>query len=223
MELIYYVSIFAQFVTYASFLSGAKVCHVIYKQRSCANLSPIPFLAGLNCMALWLRYGFLADEWEIIAVNVIGLTLQSIYLCFFFSYTKQKLRFLKQLVILLLFLSLLLWLIEQSADRLFFSGSLASFAGLIACASPLATIQDVLKTKCVSSLPFPIILSTFIVSLSWLSFGLLKGDHFIAFSNVISVAISGAQLTLFMIYPSMQPYEKLSPSNKKSYVSTKTL
>lgn len=222
MEPVYYVGIIAQFLSYASFLSGAKVCHIIYQQKSCAKLSPMPFLTGINCMALWLRYGFLADEYEMIAVNFVGLTCQFIYLGFFVTYSKQKPRLFKQLLILLLFISSLFWVIEQTDDRIFLGGSLASIASLIACASPLATIQDVLKTKCVSSMPFPIIISTFIVTLSWLLFGILKEDNFIVFSNLVAVIISGSQLSLFLIYPSKHPYEKLSPNNKKSYVS-KTL
>lgn len=219
MEPIYYVSVIAQFLTYASFLSGAKVCHIIYQQKSCAKLSPMPFLAGLNCGALWLRYGFIADEWEIIAVNIVGISCSLIYLGFFIVYSKKKSRLIKQMVALLIFILSLLWSIDHSVDPKFLAGSLASLSNFIACASPLATIRDVLKTKCVASLPFPIIASSFIVSSSWLMYGWLKDDSFIVFSNVIAVAISGSQLSLFLIYPSKHPYEKLTPSNKKSYVS----
>lgn len=219
MELIHYVGIVAQILTYISFLSGAKVCQHIYRQKSCSKFSPAPFLAGLNCTFLWLRYGFIADEWEIIAVNSVGLVCQFIYLAFFIVYSKQKSRLLKQTFGLLLFISTLLWLASNSGDPQFMVGSFASFSSSLACASPLATIQDVLKTKCVASLPFPIIASSFIVSTSWLLFGYLKDDNFIVFSNLVAVSISGAQLVLFAIYPSTLPYEKLSQSNKKSYVS----
>lgn len=222
MEPIHYVGIIAQLVTYASFLSGAKVCYLIHKQKSCAHLSPVPFLAGLNCTILWLRYGFISDEWEIVTVNIVGITLQLVYLCFYTFYSKQKPRVFKQVLILITFILTLLWLIENSVDPLFLSGSLASMSSLLACASPMATIQDVLKTKCVASLPFPIIASSFVVSFSWLVFGLMKEDSFIIFSNFVAVAMSGAQLFLFAVYPSALPYEKLSPSNKKSYVSTQT-
>ena len=220
MELVYYVSIIAQFLTYASFLSGAKVCHIIHRQKSCAKFSPMPFLAGLNCTVLWMRYGFIANEWEIIAVNVVGITCQLVYIAFFVAYSVHRSRLIKQLISLTAILLFLFWCIESCLDPLFLAGSLASLSSLIACASPLATIQDVLKTKCVASLPFPIIASSFVVSLSWLTFGYLKEDEFIMFSNVVALAISGAQLFLFAIYPSKYPYEKLSPSNKKSYVST---
>jgi len=193
---------------------------LIYKQKSCAKLSPAPFLAGLNCTALWLRYGFIADEWEIIAVNLVGILCQVFYLGFFVVYSREKARLIKQLLIVGLFLSLLLWSINHAVDPPFVAGSLASMASLLACASPLATVQDVLRTKCVASMPFPIISSSFVVSLSWLLFGYLKEDNFIMFSNIVACSISGAQLILFVIYPSSLPYEKLTQSNKKSYVST---
>lgn len=220
MEPIYYVSIIAQFLTYASFLSGAKICHIIHKQKSCAKLSPMPFLAGLNCTALWLSYGFIADEWEIIAVNFVGITCQLIYLAFFVVYSKQKSRLIKQLLTLAGILLTFFWCLRLSDDPTFLAGSLASLSSLVACASPMATIQDVLRTKCVASLPFPIIASSFVVSLSWLTFGWMKNDDFIVFSNLVAICISGLQLSLFLVYPSMHPYEKLTPSNKKSYVSS---
>lgn len=226
MDRVHFVGIMAQLVTYASFLSGAKVCHLIHKQRSCNKLSAAPFLAGLGCTALWLRYGLLAEEWEIITVNLVGLSFQIIYLSFFVVYSKQRLRLMKQLLILVIFLALIFWSIENSshqANKLFLAGSVASMSSLVACASPLATIQDVLKTKCVASLPFPIIASSCVVSLSWLTFGLLKDDNFIVFSNIVALGISGAQLGLFIVYPSVNAYEKLSPSNKKSYVSISLL
>lgn len=223
MEPVYYVSIIAQFLTYASFLSGAKVCHLIHTKRSCSKLSPVPFLAGLGCAALWLRYAIIADEWEIISVNVIGGACQLVYLSFFVIYTKQRTRLMKQFLTLFLFVALMFLSIEYSGDPKFLAGSIASIFSLVACASPMATIQDVLSTKCSASLPFPIIASSFVVSLSWLVFGYLKEDNFILFTNIVAVSINGAQLSLFLIYPSTLPYEKLSQSNKKSYVSRKTV
>jgi hypothetical protein len=47
----------------------------------------------------------------------------------------------------------------------------------------------------------------------------LKVDSFIIFSNIVAITITGLQLMLFIIYPHDLPYNQLSPSNKKSYVS----
>lgn len=80
---------------------------------------------------------------------------------------------------------------------------------LIACASPLAAIQDVIKTRTVAALPFPIIVSSFIVSSLWLAYGYLVEDSFLQFSNAVATCISGSQLLLFAIYPSTRPYAKL--------------
>lgn len=221
MEPVHYVGIAAQILTYVSFLSGAKVCQQIHRQKSSTKFSFAPFLAGLNCSVLWLRYGFIADEWEIIAVNSVGLVCQLVYIGFFIVYSRQQARLTKQLIGLVFFVSVILWLFNNTEDPQFLVGSLASFSSSLACASPLATIQDVWKTKCVASLPFPIIASSFVVSSSWLLFGYLKDDNFIVFSNVIAVSITGAQLVLFAIYPSTMPYEKLSQSNKKSWTKRK--
>ncbi|OTF81930.1 hypothetical protein BLA29_012804, partial [Euroglyphus maynei] len=46
------------------------------------------FLTGIGY--LWLRYGFMLDDPTMIFVNVIGFTLQSLYLFWFYIYTVPK-------------------------------------------------------------------------------------------------------------------------------------
>lgn len=222
MDLVYWVSIVAQFFTYASFLSGAKLCHTIHQQKSSDFYSPMPFLAALCCSALWLRYGFLTDEWEIRVVNIIGIAFSTAYLTFFAAYTKRRLRLGKQLFSLLIILATLFYMIDNYKEPKFLCGLFAFMSSVTACLAPLATINDVYRTKCVSSLPFPIILSSFTVSFSWLTYGYLKQDNFIMVTNVIASFISGGQLLLFAIYPSTIPYEKLAQEEEKPTVSRAT-
>lgn len=45
--------------------------------------------------------------------------------------------------------------------------------------APLASLMHVIKVKSSESLPFPIILSTFIVSLQWFLYGIIINDKFV--------------------------------------------
>lgn len=210
METLYWVSILAQFFTYASFLSSVKLCHTIHSYKSSDAFSLLPFLAALSCSVLWLQYGLIVGQRELKIVNTAGAICSTLCIGFFVFYSQLRARITKQITIVVTTLVTLIWLTNYSAEPLFLSGSLASMSSMIFCAAPLATISDVIKTHCTASLPFPIIVSSFSVSLSWLVYGLLKDDGFIIFTNVISTFISGAQLLLFAIYPSSIPYEKIT-------------
>lgn len=48
---------------------------------------------------------------------------------------------------------------------------LASLASLIFCASPLAAVSEVIASRSTEKLPFALILSSFIVSSLWFSYG----------------------------------------------------
>ncbi|XP_035216516.1 sugar transporter SWEET1-like isoform X2 [Stegodyphus dumicola] len=60
---------------------------------------------------------------------------------------------------------------------------------------------QVLKTKSTESLPFPIILASFIVTTLWFFYGFLKHDTFLQIPNAIGTMLSGFQLSLFAILP----------------------
>lgn len=220
MELVDISEAVALIVTYLSFLSGAKVCYEIYQSKTCGCLSVVPFLAGISCTLLWLHYSFIADVDGMLVVNCVGLTCQLIYLTFFIVYSKSRKTIIKQTLIATAMQVALFWYIHTAEDNLHVSGMAAAISSVVACSSPLSTVQDVIKSKNVSSMPFPIVLSSFTVSLSWLIFGYLVKDNFLLFSNALTTSISAMQLSLFVIYPSKRPYDKLSPSNKKSVVSS---
>lgn len=50
-------------------------------------------------------------------------------------------------------------------------------------AAPLASLMHVMKVKSSESLPFPIILSTFVVSLQWFLYGIIINDKFVQVST----------------------------------------
>lgn len=69
-------------------------------------------------------------------------------------------------------------------------------------ASPLANLKHVIRVKSSESLPFSMILSSFIVTLLWFIYGELISDPFIQIPNFIGCLLLVIQLLLFIIYPS---------------------
>lgn len=219
MALIEWVAIYAELFTYASFLSGLKLCYDIFKRKSCDNFSAVPFLAGFVSTSLWLKYGFISGISEIRTVNLIGLTFTTFYITFFFYFSREKVKILIQLFYILVTVVTSLLFIDNNDDALNLCGALASLSSILSCAAPLVTIKDVFKTKSTFTLPFPMILSSFNVSLSWLLYGYLKEDEFIVFTNSVAAFVSACSLSLFCIYPSTSRHyvrlENVSPGRSE--------
>lgn len=62
---------------------------------------------------------------------------------------------------------------------LLFPGLICCGVGVLFFASPLTVLAQVIRTKNTESLPFPIIVSSFFVSLQWFVYGMLIEDSFI--------------------------------------------
>jgi len=74
-------------------------------------------------------------------------------------------------------------------------------------------LKEVIRSQSTESLPFPLILMGFIVSFSWLIYGLLLNSMFVILQNLIAVFLSGFQLSFFAIYPSKPTSTKAKKKN----------
>jgi solute carrier family 50 protein (sugar transporter) len=77
-------------------------------------------------------------------------------------------------------------------------------ASLAVCffAAPLASLSHVMKTKSTEVLPFPLILSSFVVSGQWWLYGIILDDNFVKIPNFLGWLLATFQLLLFVYYPS---------------------
>ena len=107
----------------------------------------------------------------------------------------------RQIVILLSFLVLAYLVVESRSDPTYLTGLLACVASLVFCAAPLAQVRDVVNTKSSEKMPFPLIMSSFLVTVMWFLYGLLIRDQFVSVPNGIGAVISLIELSLFVIYP----------------------
>jgi solute carrier family 50 protein (sugar transporter) len=63
-------------------------------------------------------------------------------------------------------------------------------------------LKHVIRNKSTEGLPFPLIFMGFIVSTSWLVYGIILNNIFMVFQNIVAVLLGGFQLSFFLIYPS---------------------
>ncbi|ETN86594.1 mtN3/saliva family protein [Necator americanus] len=80
-------------------------------------------------------------------------------------------------------------------------GVICVFLNIASIGAPLFQIGEVIRTKNSESLPLPLCLACFAVSLQWLCYGILVKDVFIQVPNYVATLLSTIQLSLFVIYP----------------------
>ncbi|XP_050304397.1 sugar transporter SWEET1 isoform X2 [Anthonomus grandis grandis] len=180
-------------------------CQKIVINKSSGEISSFPFVSGCLSTSLWLRYGFLIEDTSIILVNTIGVSLFTSYVVVFLLYSIKKTHVLRQFLFCLLVLTLVLMrvhrILELDIARNFL-GKVCLAVTILFFAAPFASLLEVFKVKSTESLPYHLIVSTFIVSLQWMIYGILLNDKFIQIPNLLGCILSAIQLSLFLIYPS---------------------
>ncbi|TYJ13206.1 hypothetical protein E1A91_A10G035800v1 [Gossypium mustelinum] len=190
------------------FLSPIPTFRRIIRNGSTEQFSGMPYIyALLNCLiCLW--YGFPIISPGIIleaTVNSIGAVFQLIYIIIFIAYATKpmKLKMLGFLVsVFAVFASIVFVSLQflDSSSRQLFIGYL-SVASLISMfASPLLIINLVIKMKSVEYMPFSLSLATFLMSLAFFVYGLLKHDPFIYAPNGIGTVLGTVQLALYAYF-----------------------
>merc|ERR1719228_439462 len=123
---------------------------------------------------VWFNYGRLVGDSSIQTVNATGLVLQSFYVFFFYTITLNKLQTGKKIFLTLVFISPVGTYIRTEEDigsaqlRIGWLGASMSVAY---CSAPLASIQEVCRSRSTKSLPFYLILATFVVTGLWTTYG----------------------------------------------------
>ncbi|RWR86334.1 bidirectional sugar transporter SWEET2a [Cinnamomum micranthum f. kanehirae] len=172
-------------VTNISIILRPKL-RIIIMDKSTGHLSGLQYICSLlNCLiCLWYGLPFVSPNVIMIAtVNSVGAIFQLIYITTFIIYA-EKARKVKTtgLLVSVFGVFAIISLVSMKLDPLLrrtFVGylSLASFVSLFA--TSLSIIDLVIRMKSVEFLSFYPSLSTFMMSASFFSYGMLKHDAFI--------------------------------------------
>jgi len=209
-----FISVTATVSTIIQAMTGIIICLNIKRKGTTGDISGFPFLAGVLGCVLWLRYGLLIEDATMILVNVIFFLFQFSYSFVYYGYAVPKRPFQKQTAAVFLIISLTMLYISAELDleiAKFRLGLICCTTTIIFCASPLASLGDVLRTRSTESLPFPLILATAIVAGQWFLYGLAIHDPFVMVPNFVGCLIASFQLVLFGLFPSTSQSKLLIP------------
>ncbi|XP_012057027.1 PREDICTED: sugar transporter SWEET1 [Atta cephalotes] len=205
MEIRNTLALSASICTILQFLAGVLVCKKYIRNGSTGDSSGLAFVTCFMSCSLWLRYGILTGDLFIIFVNVFGTILQICYILIYILYNVKRSTTIKQFTIAICLISLVYLYSIFQKNRVLAEkhiGFLSCSLTILFFASPLISLAHVIRMKSTDSLPFPVIMSSMIVSCQWFVYGCLLSDQFIQIPNFMGCILSAFQLSLFLIYPS---------------------
>nr|AFK48838.1 unknown [Lotus japonicus] len=201
------------------FLSPIPTFRRITRNGSTEMFSGLPYIYSLmNCfICLWYGTPLVSrDNLLVTTVNSIGAVFQSVYIILFLMYAEKekKVRLLGLLLAVLGIFAIILIGSLQIPDiemRRDFVGFLSCASLISMFASPLFIIKLVIQTKSIEFMPFYLSLSTFLMSTSFLLYGLFNDDAFIYVPNGIGTILGVVQLILYFYYESKSRKESGEP------------
>ncbi|KAL3720242.1 bidirectional sugar transporter SWEET4 [Eucalyptus grandis] len=221
------VGIIGNIISFGLFLSPCPTFYRIIKNKSVEEFKEYPYLATvLNCM-FWVIYGLpfvRPDSILVITINGVGLVIELIYLCIFFSYAPNKGRkkvvyWLCGEIAFVVAMSLVFLLVfHDHKRRILAFGIFCDMCNIIMYTSPLTIMKKVITTRSVEYMPFYLSLANFLNGCVWTAYALIKLDIFILISNSLG-SISGAvQLILYSCYYRSTPRDEKVIEPKASQI-----
>ncbi|XP_047967960.1 bidirectional sugar transporter SWEET2 [Salvia hispanica] len=201
------------------FLSPVPTFRRIIRNESTEQFSGLPYIYTLlNCLiTAWYGLPMIStDNLLVTTVNSVGGVFQLVYIAIFIVHAEKnrKLRMLGLLLsVFIVFAAIAVGslLMSDFEVRHLTVGFLSCAALVSMFASPLFIINLVIRTKSVEFMPFHLSLCTFLMSTSFLLYGLFNFDPFIYVPNGIGTVLATIQLCLFWYYTKPSTRDSTQP------------
>jgi uncharacterized protein with PQ loop repeat len=183
--------------------------HILHDEKV-GNYPLLPYTMMLINTLLWLAYGLLKQDSSLWITNGFAVLLGLYY---WFSYIKfantaTSVATLPGSVqmhakaITATTIAIFLWtFVPYISNPSGLLGFAAMLSGILLYASPFASLQCVVATKCAKSIPLPFTIASFISCSLWAIYGLFQThDLYIYTPGIIGCALSLSQLCLKIYY-----------------------
>ncbi|XP_063055601.1 sugar transporter SWEET1 [Engraulis encrasicolus] len=187
--------------TVGMFSTGLTDLKKMRNSQSADNIQFLPFLTTCLNNLGWLYYGVLKKDGTLMLVNAIGACLQIVYILAYCRYTKDTRRALLQTLAMVSTLALgwgyFTVVVSQGDVQLNQLGLVCSAVTISMYLSPLADLLEIIRTRSVQCLSFPLAVATFLTSASWTLYGLQLQDYYIMVPNTPGIVTSLVRFFLF--------------------------
>ncbi|XP_059075308.1 bidirectional sugar transporter SWEET1a-like [Cryptomeria japonica] len=208
----------------ALFLSPMKTFWGIYKLKSTQEFSGLPYVCTLFNCCLWLLYGapfVKPHSILLLTINGAGFVLEIFYMLSFltFALKQKKVKIIRlaiaMTVAFVMVVVVTIYALHTYNVRQLLVGTLGVILSIVADASPLSVVGDVIRTKSVKYMPFLVSLFTTLNALVWSAYSIIAKDIFIAVPNGIGFLLGVIQLVVYLIYRSSEPVLRVSTELQK--------
>ncbi|XP_072536549.1 sugar transporter SWEET1 [Salminus brasiliensis] len=199
---------FLQFLSWACivftvgmFSTGLTDLKKMRATQSADSVQFLPFLTTCLNNLGWLYYGVLKHDGTVLLVNVIGASLQTLYIITYFHYAKDKRRVFAQTLAMVCVLCGA-WvyfgvIVPRGETQLSQLGLFCSVFTVSMYLSPLADLLEIVRSRSVERLSFSLTVATFFTSTSWTLYGLQLQDYYIMVPNTPGIVTSLIRFFLF--------------------------
>ncbi|KAJ0989230.1 hypothetical protein J5N97_007586 [Dioscorea zingiberensis] len=204
----YAAGVVGNLFAFVLFVSPLPTFRRIFRNKSTEQFSGLPYVYSfLNCLIVlwyglpWVSQGVIL----VVTVNSVGALFHLSYVTIFivFSDNWKKYKMFGLLLGVFCIFALVIYVSLEffhGYARQDFVGYL-SVASLISMfASPLFIINLVIRTKSVEFMPFYLSLATFLMSISFFTYGLFLHDFYVYLPNGIGAVLGLVQLLLYAYY-----------------------
>lgn len=197
-DIVSYVGTVLVFVMLSAQLPS--VYSAVFKLKTIEHISVLPSIGQFLNFAWWIAYGVAGNQMAVLRVNILGACFSIFYFAVFLTMTPGVKRL--KLAGLLLAVAVVngglgagLWLgIASSDTRVTALGLCAVACNVAMFGAPLVAVQRALKAMDPALLPVLLTVANLVTSSSWLLYGLLVNNWFIAGPNVAGSALNLLQV-----------------------------
>ncbi|KAF9668068.1 hypothetical protein SADUNF_Sadunf15G0088800 [Salix dunnii] len=221
---IFTFGLLGNFVSFVVFLAPIPTFLRICKKKTTEGFQSLPYVVALFSAMIWLYYASLkSDALLLITINSFGCFIETIYIALYIAYAPKQARVHNDLTATLRMLMLLnfggfcsILLLSQflvkGSNRVQVLGWFCVILSVSVFAAPLSIMRLVIRTKSVEFMPFTLSFFLTLSAITWLFYGLLLKDFYIAIPNVVGFILGVLQMVLYVIYKN---FKKVVPMESK--------
>ncbi|KAL0327391.1 UNVERIFIED_CONTAM: Bidirectional sugar transporter SWEET15 [Sesamum angustifolium] len=184
----------------------------IYKERSTMGFDSLPYVVALFSAMLWMYYAFLkTNAILLISINLFGCIIEAIYIFIYLFYASKKARTHTAKLLslinvgLLALIFLLTFFIFKGPIRVHVVGWICVAVSVSVFAAPLTIVFQVVRTRSVEFMPFPLSFFLTLSAVMWFAYGLFQKDLCVALPNVLGFFLGLLQMLLYGIFRNVKP------------------
>lgn len=198
-------------ISFMVYLAPLPTFYQIYKKKSTEGFQSLPYVVALFSSMLWIYYALLKKDAKLlITINSVGCVIESVYLFLFLFYATKKGRIPTVKLLLMLnvlgfgLMLILTLLLAKGSKRLHILGWICLVFNLCVFAAPLCIMRQVVRTKSVEFMPFPLSFFLTLGAVTWFFYGFLLKDYYIALPNTVGFVFGIVQMGLYVFYKNVK-------------------